>query len=235
MAQIISLLGVKGGSGKTTLSHMLCYGMGLIGRRAACIMTDIGREPPPHGTLPYVFADGRSESARQQIIATVRARPDRIGIIDGGANRIETDSSIYAQSDLILLPFRDSHEDLRVICQDLERLPRAYALPSQWPTNPWQYKASLKVIEAIPEEFRGRVLAPVFSISSSKLLLSFQASDSLPTPLNHACRAIARYVLHILEHGTENIPPEQTAIGASHRIQRIIAARETRSQSPQMA
>lgn len=226
MAQIISLLGAKGGSGKTTLSHMLCYGFGLLGRRAACIMTDIGREPPPHGALPYVFADARSDSAREQIIAAVRSRPERIGVIDGGANRIEVDSAIYLESDLILLPFRDSPEDLRVVCKDLERLPRAYALPSQWPTNPWQYKASLRLLEAIPEEFQSRILAPVFSISSSKLLLQFEPVSSFPTPLNHACRAIARYSLEILEHGTGGIAPEQTAIGASRRIQRMLAERE---------
>ena len=78
------------------------------------------------------------------------------------ANRIDTDSELYAESDLVLLPFRDSQEDLRVVCDDLKRLPHAYALPSQWPSNPWQYKASLRLLESIPHEFQSRILAPVF-------------------------------------------------------------------------
>src|SRR5262245_42515661 len=31
MADIICIIGNKGGTGKTTLSHMLCQGMGLLG------------------------------------------------------------------------------------------------------------------------------------------------------------------------------------------------------------
>lgn len=230
MAEIISIIGSKGGSGKTTLSHMLCYGFSLIGQRAAYVMTDVGRQPPQQGVLPYVFADGRSDATREQIISALRSRKGWLGVIDGGANRIETDSALYEESDLVLLPFRDSHEDLRVVCADLERLPRAYALPSQWPTNPWQYKASLRIIEAIPKEFQGRVLAPVFSISSSKLLLQSEPAENLPTPLNNACRSIARYLQNILEHGTGSIAAEQTATGATLRIQRILRERESRAQ-----
>lgn len=230
MTALVSIIGSKGGSGKTTLSHMLCHGFSLIGRHAAYVMTDIGRQPPPPGGLPYVFADGRTDAARARIIAALRERKDWIGIVDGGANRIDVDSALYAESDLVLLPFRDSQEDLRVVCSDLERLPRAYALPAQWPTNPWQYKASLRILEAIPQEFQGRVLAPVFSISSSKLLLQIPAAESLPTPLNNACRAIARYLQSILEHGTERITAEQTAIGATRRIQQLMLDRESRSQ-----
>lgn len=232
MAEIISIIGSKGGSGKTTLSHMLCYGLGLLDKRAACVMTDSGRTPPPHGTLPYVFADGRSEAARSKIISALQAREDWFGIIDGGANRIEVDSMLYAASDLVLLPFRDSQEDLRVVCSDLERLPRAYALPSQWPTNPWQYKASQRLLESMPQAFQQRILAPVFSISASKLLLQTDPAGTLPTPLNNACRAIARYMLGILENGSASISTAQTAMGASQRLQRLVAAREEQARQP---
>ncbi|MDO6388093.1 MULTISPECIES: ParA family protein [unclassified Uliginosibacterium] len=229
MADIICIIGSKGGSGKTTLSHMLCYGLGLIGRRAACVMTDICREPPPAHSLPYVYADGRSATARNRILATLRERDNWVGVIDGGANSLDTDSALHAEADLVLLPFRDSAEDLRVVCADLARLPNAYALPSQWPTNPWQYKASVRLLESIPAEFRGRVLAPVFSISSSKLLLQQPPADNLPTPLNNACRAIARYTLGILENGGAALPEAQTAIGASRRLQRMVDQRESQA------
>jgi len=227
MAHIVSMLGSKGGSGKTTLSHMLCYGLGLLGHRAAFVMTDACRTPPVQGTLPYVFADARSSGAREKIISTLRARENWFGIIDGGANQVTTDSKIHDNSDLILLPFRDSHEDMRVVCHDMERLPSALALPSQWPTNPWQYQASVRLLESFPEELKSRVLAPVFSISSSKLLLQEGLAERFPTPLNNACRAIARYMQGILEHGHTAIPPEHTALGATKRIQHVIATRKT--------
>lgn len=229
MASVISMLGSKGGCGKTTLSHMLCYGLGLLGHRAAFVMTDAGRTPPAQGSLPYVFADARSASARDKIIMTLRTRENWFGVIDGGANQLNTDDEIYRNSDLVLLPFRDSHEDMRVVCRDMERLPAALALPSQWPTNPWQYQASVRLLESFPEAFRSRVLAPVFSISSSKLLLQEGATERFPTPLNNACRAIARYMQGILEHGHAAVPPEHTALGATKRIQRVISARENQT------
>lgn len=226
MSAIVSILGAKGGTGKTTVSHMLCYGLGLIGERAVCVMTDDCREPPPAGALPYVFADGRQEAARQKIIATLRGREGWIGVIDGGANRVDVDSMLYQASDLVLLPFRDSQEDLRVVLRDLARLPRALALPSQWPTNPWQYKSALKLLESIPAEFQHRVLTPVFAISSSKLLLQMPPPESFPTPVNNACRAIARYALRILEHGSPVLPASETALGASARLRSVVAERE---------
>lgn len=226
MSTIICIIGAKGGTGKTTLSHMLCYGLGLIGKRAVCVMTDDCRELPPHGSLPYVFGDGRSAQARARIISTLREREGWFGVIDGGANRIETDSALYQAADLVLLPFRDSQEDLRVVCRDLQRLPRAFALPAQWPSNPWQYKAALRLLESMPAELQHRTLAPVFAVSSSKLLLQTPQPVSMPTPVNKVCRAFAQYTLQVLAHGAEPLRTSHTAIGASRRLESLVAARE---------
>lgn len=227
--KIISILGSKGGCGKTTLSHMLCYGLGLLGHRAAFVMTDIGREPPAQGKRPYVHADARNAEARQKIISALKAREGWIGVIDGGANRQSVDTEVCRLSDLVLLPFRDSQEDLRVVCRDLEQMPSALALPSQWPTNPWQYKASVRLLESMPEHLRHRVLAPVFAISASKLLLQDQPAERLPSSLNNACRSVARYFIGILEHGPDAVPAEQTALAATRRIERIVKAREQKN------
>jgi chromosome partitioning protein len=235
MSTLISIIGAKGGTGKTTLSHMLCYGLGLLGERAVCVMTDIGREPPPAGSLPYVFADGRSAAAREKIVATLRSRPDWYGVIDGGANSLETDVAICQASDLVLLPFRDSQEDLRVACRDLERLPNALALPSQWPTNPWQFQAAQRLLESVPTALQHRILAPAFAISASKLLLQTPQPESFPTPVNNACRAIARYTLHVLEQGIHQLQPADTALGATARMQRIIDERESAANQPRAA
>ena len=61
-----------------------------------------------------------------------------MGVIDGGADRGDMDRKLYGIADIVLLPFRASHEDIRSVRRDLDAFPRAYALPAQWPTNPWQ-------------------------------------------------------------------------------------------------
>ena len=199
MAEIICVIGNKGGTGKTTLSHMLCQGLGLLGQRSACVLTDTSREPLQPTGRRYITADARTRDALTKVVDKLRTLDDWIGIIDGGGNRTEMDRKLYALSDIVLLPFRESHEDIRTVVRDLEMFPRAYAVPSQWPTNAWQRDAADRSVAQIMSAYSHRILKPVSALSSSKLLLQKQVPDQLPTPLANACRAIARQVLEVLE------------------------------------
>jgi chromosome partitioning protein len=138
MSRIICIIGNKGGTGKTTLSHMLCQGLGLLGQRSACVLTDSSREPLSPDGRRYVTADARTPEALHKVVGKLRTMQGWIGVIDGGGNRAEVDRTLDSLCDIVLLPFRDSHEDLRTVLHDLEAFPHAYALPSQWPTNAWQ-------------------------------------------------------------------------------------------------
>ncbi|HRP22732.1 MAG TPA: hypothetical protein PLF79_08520 [Thauera sp.] len=199
MAEIICVIGNKGGTGKTTLSHMLCQGLGLLGQRAACVLTDTSREPLIPTGRRYVIADARTRDALTKVVDKLRTLEDWIGVIDGGGNRTEMDRKLYALSDIVLLPFRESHEDIRTVLRDLEMFPRAYAVPTQWPHNAWQREAADRSVAQWMGAYRHRILRPVNALSSSKLLLHKQLPEQLPTPLANACRAIARQVLEVLE------------------------------------
>ncbi|AWI75970.1 MAG: hypothetical protein C0607_17595 [Azoarcus sp.] len=199
MAEIICVIGNKGGTGKTTLSHMLCQGLGLLGHRSACVLTDTSREPLSPEGRRYITADARTRDALTKVVDKLRMLDDWIGIIDGGGNRTEMDRKLYALSDIVLLPFRESHEDIRTVIRDLEMFPRAYAVPSQWPSNAWQRDAADRNVAHLMNTYRHRILNPVGALSASKLLLQKQVPDQLPTPLANACRAVARQVLEVLE------------------------------------
>lgn len=199
MADIICVIGNKGGTGKTTLSHMLCQGMGLVGQRSVCVLTDTYREPLDPAGRRYLTADARSREALVKIVDKVRALKAWLGIIDGGGNRTEMDRKLYGLADLVLLPFRDSHEDIRTVIRDLEMFPRAYAVPMQWPTNAWQREAAEKTVSEFLAPYSDRILAPVFAISATKLLLQKQLPGALPTPLANACRGMAHQVLDLLQ------------------------------------
>lgn len=208
MAEIICVIGNKGGTGKTTLSHMLCQGLGLLGQRAACVLTDTSREPLIPTGRRYVIADARTRDALTKVVDKLRTLEDWIGVIDGGGNRTEMDRKLYALSDIVLLPFRESHEDIRTVLRDLEMFPRAYAVPTQWPHNPWQREAADRSVAQWMGAYRHRILRPVNALSSSKLLLHKQLPEQLPTPLANACRAIARQVLEVLEIDFVDDAPE---------------------------
>jgi len=199
MADIICVIGNKGGTGKTTLSHMLCQGMGLLGQRSVCVLTDTHREPLDPAGRRYLIADARSREALARVTDKIRSLKAWLGVIDGGGNRTEMDRRLYELADLVLLPFRDSHEDLRTVIRDLEMFPRAYAIPTQWPTNAWQREAAENAVAQLLASHRDRILDPVFSLSASKILLQKQVPAGLPTPLANACRAMAHQVVDLLQ------------------------------------
>jgi chromosome partitioning protein len=203
MAQIICIIGNKGGTGKTTASHMLCQGLGLLGKRSVCVLTDTGRQPLDPAGRRYLIADARTRDALGKVVDKIRALDGWMGVIDGGANRTDMDRRLYSIADLVLLPFRDSHEDMRTVIADLESLPRAYALPAQWPTNPWQRDAANKAMKELLAHHGDRILDPVAALSASKLLLQQRLPDTTPTPLNNACRRIAGQLLDLMRETYE--------------------------------
>lgn len=207
MADIICVIGNKGGTGKTTLSHMLCQGLGLLGQRSVCVLTDTHREPLDPAGRRYLIADARSREALGKVVDKIRSLKAWLGVIDGGGNRTEMDRRLYGMADLVLLPFRDSHEDIRTVIRDLEMFPRAYAIPAQWPTNAWQRETAEKAVAELLAPYRDRILDPVFSLSASKLLLQRQLQPVLPTPLANACRAVAHQVIDLLQLPLEDDAP----------------------------
>ncbi len=203
MAEIVCIIGNKGGTGKTTLSHMLAQGFGMLKQRSVCVLTDTGREPLDPAGRRYLLADARTSEAMGKVVDKIMNLKGWLGVIDGGANRSEMDRKLYGIAHVVLLPFRDSHEDIRTVIRDLEAFPRAYALPAQWPTNPWQRDAARRTVEQLLGDYSDRILEPVPSLSASKLMLQKQIPETLPTPLGNACRAFANQLLDIL-----NLPGE---------------------------
>jgi chromosome partitioning protein len=202
MNRLICVIGNKGGTGKTSITHMLCHGLGLLGRRSIAVMTDNYREPVSREGRLYTPLDGRSPEKFEKIIAKLETMPDWFGVIDGVANHPEMDKRLYEMSALVLLPFRDSHEDIRTVRNDLDCYPGAFGLPSQWPTNPWQQMAAERTLDELMQDYRSRLLDPVYAVSSSKLLLHTQIPPELPTVLGNVCRGLAWQVLEKISTDT---------------------------------
>ena len=198
MGKIICVIGNKGGTGKTTLSHMLAHGLGLFGMRAVAVLTDELRDKLSKVNRTYLPFDARSPDQLASAAARLRATEGWIGVIDGGGNRPDIDRKLAAMADLVLLPFRDSHEDMRTVSRDLECFPQAWALPSQWPTNMWAAACASRSIDSQMAIHKDRILAPVFALSASKQLLMHEAPANLPRNLNNAAREIALQAMELL-------------------------------------
>ena len=198
MADIISVIGNKGGTGKTTISHMLAHGVALLGHRSVCVLTDACREPLDPANRNYLIADARSRDALARVTDKIRTLKAWMGVIDGGGNRTEMDRRLYGLSDLVLLPFRESPEDMRTLIRDLEMFPQAYAVPSQWPIIPWQRESAQRVVDEWLHPYRDRVLAPVPALSFTKQLLQKRVTAPFPGHLDQASSDLARQILGLL-------------------------------------
>ena len=240
MAQIVCVLGNKGGTGKTTLSHMIAHGMGLLGKRVVCVLTDIERERLSKEGRKYLPFDAREPEVLGQVITTLNHVDEWFGVIDGGGNRSDMDSHLASLADLVILPFRDSHEDIRTVLRDLEWLPRAWALPFQWPTNAWSRDAANKSVEMFMGHYQDRILDPIPALSSTKLLLQDDVPARLPAALNSACRILAMQVFELLGVDFESLPDDSVPAGtATSAVQgkpasSKAAAKKTSKPAPQI-
>ncbi len=175
----IAVLGSKGGSGKTLLSHVICYGLGVCGVQAYHFTTDQGRQILAKEGRYYAVVDGRGPGKLEGALATLAAR-DGIAVIDGCANRPEADAALARSADVVLVPFLPSAEDLRVATADLQRFPSALGVPMRWPTNVWQ------------RAYADRLLDKYLAKERPRLLMREDPPDSR---INAACRNIAVEVL----------------------------------------
>jgi hypothetical protein len=144
------------------------------------------------------------------------------GVIDGGGNRPQTDAPLASIADLVLLPFRDSQEDVRTLMQDLRRFPQAYALPSQWPSNPLQLQASQRTLGHTLAAFTDRMLEPVYAQSATKLLLQQTFPLQIPAALNNSARMLALQVMELLGIALPEdrwIPVSRQHVADSHESQ----------------
>jgi len=187
MSKFVYVGGKKGGTTKTTSSHLLCLGAILRGQPAAYVLTDPTRQIKAEGR-PYGVLDGRDPRKLAQIIEASRSTQNGWLIIDGGGNRPEFDSELNDAADLCLLPFRASEEDLDTVSQDLQLLPESIAWPSAWPTNRHAEQAAQYFIDGLAKAFPLRIIkTPIYFVNSAAELLGASLESPL-TPVRSAAK-----------------------------------------------
>lgn len=88
------------------------------------------------------------------------------------------------EAPLVLLPFRDSEEDLDAVSLDLRAIPHA----SAWPTNAKAQATAQNLIDALSLAFPLRVIKPpLYFVNSAKELLG-ATLDNPSTPVRSAAR-----------------------------------------------
>jgi hypothetical protein len=187
MSNIVYIGGQKGGTTKTTTSHLMALGAILRKQPAAYVLTDPHRRVKAEGR-PYGVLDGRDGSKLAQILTASQSTKNGWLIVDGGGNRPVFDKTMAEQAHLTVLPFRASEEDLEAVALDLAAMPNALALPSAWSTNKHAQQAAQRYIDALSKAFPGRVLTlPIWFVNSAAELLG-ATLESPSTAVRNASR-----------------------------------------------
>lgn len=155
MAKVIALAGSKGGTGKSSLSHLIAHGAGSLPRAIpSVVLTTDTDDDILSDERRYLVLDGRDPAQLANELERLLAEPRLLVIIDGAAGRPEIDAVISEVADLVLLPFGPSAQDAARAAKNLEALPKAVALPNRWPTHPGVAKRARKWLEMIPAKRR---------------------------------------------------------------------------------
>lgn len=189
MSNIVYVGGQKGGTTKTCTGHLLCLGAILCKQPADYVLTDPNRQLKEEGR-PYGVIDGKDPLKLAQIIGASHSTRNGWLIIDGGGNRPAFDKEMAKEAQLVLLPFRDSEEDLDAVSLDLKAIPNALAWPSAWPTNLKAKASAQNLIDALSVAFPQRVIKkPIYFVNSAKELLG-ASLDNPTTPVRSAARRV---------------------------------------------
>ena len=194
MAKLVAILGEKGGTGKSTVAHLVGHGAGSLPHAidAAVITTDPG-DVIVTGSRRYLPVDGRDPQALATTLAGLDAQERLLIVLDGAAARPQVDDLAAELADLILLPFAPSYQDAARTLRDLERLPKALALPNRWPTHPAVAERASRFLEMVPADKR---LAPLQGLPRVDELLDSSAYARLATALSKPAQRLVLEVLH---------------------------------------
>lgn len=213
MSHSIYFGGQKGGSTKTTTSHLVCLGAILVKQPAAYVLTDPRRQLKEAGR-PYSVLDGRQPKELAKIIGAIETQRNGWWIFDGGGNRPAFDAEMARSVDLVILPFRDSEEDLEAVTLDLRTYPNAFAWPCAWPTNDKARQAAQHYIDALALAFPLRVMTtPLYFVNSAKELLG-ASLENPSTPTRSAARRafeIMSDTFEVYMQQAQNEPARATA------------------------
>lgn len=215
MKLIVSFLGIKGGSGKSTTSQTFAYGVAKLGHTSFLMSTDVrrreGREIQDNRN--YIQFDGRTQDDLVEKFSEFMAYDEgselAVLAIDGGANETrelditlasladiigQDNTQLRAPTQLVIIPFMRSPDDLDSAYLELSTHTNALGLPNRWPTNAMALKKANRALQEQLSEFRSRILKPNYDCNATVDLLG--DLDVLTAySLNRTARILAIQIL----------------------------------------
>ena len=193
MAKVVAFAGSKGGTGKSTLSHLAAHGAGSLPRTIpAVVVTTDPEDTLAEGERRYVVVDGRSPALLAAQLQRLLPVERLLILIDGVANRADVDHVLADIADLVVVPYGPSAQDGARAVANLEGLPTAVAMPNRWPTHPGVLRRARRWLETVPADRR---LPPLRAIPRLDALLGPNSTGKSPTQIASPARGLILEIL----------------------------------------
>ncbi|MEJ1498106.1 MAG: hypothetical protein RPU13_16760 [Candidatus Sedimenticola sp. (ex Thyasira tokunagai)] len=193
---------IKGGTGKTTISHALALGAAWHNTPGYLCHTD-NRDPISTINRPYKYYDARDSKHLEFLMGKALTR-EGLFIIDGGGNREKLDYWIASCVDLVVIPITPDPEDVKEGIRYADLMYKAGAkkvvyLINKYPSNVFEREYVEKYIEQLPIE---SIIGKVNNVNSLKILRESDSEDfkTPNTKVNNFCRSVYRLINGCLLH-----------------------------------
>lgn len=211
MAKVIALTGSKGGTGKTSLSHLLGHGAGSLPRAIpAVVITTDPEDEVLQDERRYLVVDGRTPKQLADELERLLPVERLLIIVDGAAARPDLDALVSEIADVVLVPFGPSAQEAARAAKNLEMMPRAVGLPNRWPTHPGVAKRAKRWLEALPAKRR---LPPFKAIPRLDGLVASEGYQDLAYDVAAPARGLILEVLSLAKVD----PSDLAAVATSSR------------------
>lgn len=203
LTKVVGVGGRKGGTGKTTISHVIATGLAYLARTGeyedltpetiiSLLVTDPDSEVPSAEGRVYECLDGRDSKEANRVIAALNKAPDPIAmVIDSAARQVDLDTRLVAGADIFLLPVTPDDDAAVKAVRDLlyykssqgVDAQKIWIVPNIWAPNPAiRSEVERKLFEGLATWDSGKgwknVMAPIFSRPALNRLTRLDDADS---------------------------------------------------------
>lgn len=210
----VAIVGRKGGTGKTSIAHLLALGAAWRDVPSYLVHTD-DRKPLTVIDRPYSYYDGR-DPAELERLTEAAENHDGLFILDGGGNRPDFDAWIAASMDLVLLPVCPDPEDVTLGLEHMATLEKRGAdnvrfVINKWPSGQHERVYVRRWLRELPFE---KIVAALPEARAVRIL---RESDSEPfrTPppkVNNLARNIYHLINYNLDQLNDGKPTEAVKV-----------------------
>ena len=195
----IAIAASKGGTGKTSLSHLLALGAAWNNVPSYLMHTD-DREPIQVQGRPYLYYDARKPETLATLVESA-INQDGLCIIDGGGNRPDFDNWIAETVDLVLIPVTPDQESTSLAISDRERMLSAGASDCRFILNNVSSNANARTFDqtAFYDQLdKNLIIGEIKTISSIKRLgmPDLTPFSTPPSNLNKIARSFYKVIAH---------------------------------------